>query len=47
MISACFDCKAKSADCAYGDLQGSQSCEDAKMRILQKENKDASTNKVP
>ena len=29
-----FMCLAKSADCAYGDLRGSQSCKDIRKRML-------------
>jgi hypothetical protein len=30
----CNDCKAKSADCAYGDLRDSQSCVDTRKRSM-------------
>ena len=30
----CSMCEAKSASCAYGDLRGSQSCEDTRKRML-------------
>lgn len=32
----CDNCPAKSADCAYGDLRGSQSCEDTRKRLEEK-----------
>lgn len=34
----CSDCKAKSADCAYGDLGGTESCKDAIENSLRKDN---------
>jgi len=34
----CSNCKAKSADCAYGDLEGSESCKDAIENSLRKDN---------
>lgn len=34
----CSNCKAKSADCAYCDLEGSQSCTDAIEYSLRKDN---------
>ena len=32
----CSDCQAKSADCAYGQLRGSQSCMDTRERFQKK-----------
>lgn len=33
-MNKCNDCKAHSADCAYGDLFGSQSCIDAREKLI-------------
>jgi hypothetical protein len=32
-LDKCFTCECKSADCAYGDLRGSQSCYDTLQRF--------------
>lgn len=34
----CSNCKAKSADCAYGDLEGTESCKDAIENSLRRDN---------
>jgi len=33
----CSNCNAKSADCAYGDLRGSESCSDAIKNLTRKQ----------
>ena len=33
----CSNCKAKSADCAYGDLWGGESCSDAIKNLARKQ----------
>lgn len=38
-IITCIMCPAKSADCAHGDLRGTQSCKDTKDEFLENEGK--------
>lgn len=36
-IIPCILCPAKSADCAHGDLRGTQSCEDTRDNFIDEE----------